>query len=299
MPAYTVLTDIGSAVVAGVSIVNNPGPGGLLNLYGMSLFYCALPAGTYKLPNVVRPGIEGLVYATGNVILTNEDGTPVTSLTSGSGAKVFAKTATSWAMGGGDLSAMPLNDAGNYTTTTTVEDAIQELYSANVIEFPLGSFTESDGTVLTKWASQPASTPGFHALASGLQTIRWNNAATPTGIAACSGLPARLIANDTPVVHILASKTGATLADAVTFAITATIADSANLNSAATNIGGTTTAMVGNAAANTIQHVTLALTSIDAALATFNGPAALGLTITPTAGKQTTDDLLLHRVWVA
>lgn len=91
---------------------------------------------------------------------------------------------------------------------------------------------------------------------------------------------------------IRASKTGATLGDAVTFAVGAFNQVVGALHDADADFGGTTSAMTGNATAKTIQAVTLTLALANLAAS----PASVTLTIKPTAGTLGTDDLVMHSV---
>ena len=96
-------------------------------------------------------------------------------------------------------------------------------------------------------------------------------------------------------LHILAAKVGATIGDATTFDVAAYNNVVAALYDADTNYGGTSSAMTGNAATKTIQHLTLTLALAD--LAAY--PAAVELTIKPTAGTLGTDDVIMLVAWIA
>jgi hypothetical protein len=95
-------------------------------------------------------------------------------------------------------------------------------------------------------------------------------------------------------LKVLASKSGATSGDAVTFTVTAFNQPSGALHDADADFGGTSSAMVGTATAKTVQLCTLTLASANLA----DSPANTSLSIKPTGGLLGTDDVTIHALWL-
>lgn len=189
-------------------------------------------------------------------------------------------------------------DAGEFTSAATVEAAIAEIYQSMlsaqaIINLPLGAFTEQDGTALADFADGASATPGWNA---GDETfgIRWNNHANPDPIATSVPIPPDLDDTADIVVHVMAAKTGATGADAVTWKIEAFNNVDGALYDADTDFGGTSSAMTGIATAKTCQEETLTLAAANVA----GSPCVLNLTIQPTDGTLGTDDVILLGMWL-
>lgn len=191
-------------------------------------------------------------------------------------------------------------DAGNFTSQTTVEGALQEVYQhvetiQALLPIPLTSFTKLDGTPLAKFADSTATaTAGINLANSKALCLRWNNNANPCAIATAIPIPPDLDGTANAVVHIAASKSGATLGDAVTFTVGAFNAMVGATHDADTDFGSASTAMTGNAAAKTVAELTctLAAANVDEA------PGTISLTVGPTAGTLGTDDVMVHGVWL-
>lgn len=165
-----------------------------------------------------------------------------------------------------------------------------------IISLPLFGWQEQSGTALAVFANAADPTPGFALVDSEALGIRWNNHANPDPIGISFVWPADLDPSKDATLHILASKTGATLADAVTF--TATLFNTGvpgALHDADADYGGATGAMTGDATAKTVAELTLTLAAADLPQ-TF--PAATSLTIQPTDGTLGTDDVVVHAVWI-
>jgi hypothetical protein len=189
-------------------------------------------------------------------------------------------------------------DTGAFTDAATVEAALAEIYqhiisTQAVINCPIAAWTEQDGTVLADFADGDSTTPGIHAGDEGFG-IRWNNHANPDPIATSVVIPPDLDATADVVVHVLAAKTGATEADAVTWTIEAFNNADAALYDADTDFGGTSSAMTGTATAKTCQEETLTL----AAANVTGAPCVLNLTLQPTDGTLGTDDVIVFGVWL-
>ncbi len=197
------------------------------------------------------------------------------------------------AVGAHAASAISLADAGAFTTAIEVEAGLQEMYqhtlsAQQIINLPLGGWTEQDGTVLADFATGPFSTPGWNAGDKSFG-IRWNDNAAPDPITTSVPIPPNLDETKDVVLHILAAKVGATLGDAVTFLVEAFNNIVAALYDADTDFGGTSSAMTGDATSKTVQEETLTLALADVAAA----PGMMTFTLQPTDGTLGTDDVIM------
>ena len=188
-------------------------------------------------------------------------------------------------------------DAGTFTSTATVEAALQEIYqhiatAKGIIDIPLPAITNA-GVALAAFSDGDSVTPGFSTTAEGMG-IRWNNHATPTPVATKIMVPPDMDAGSDAVVHILAAKTGDTIGDATKFTVEAFNNDVDALYDADADFGGDTDAMTGDATAKTVQEVTLTLANAN--LTAY--PAAIELTLQPKDGTLGTDDVILLKAWV-
>lgn len=148
------------------------------------------------------------------------------------------------------------------------------------------------GAPLAIFADGASAVPGSAIADSKANVIRWNNNATLNGVMASFLVPLNMDITANATVTIRASKVGATVGDAVTFAVGAYNQVVGALHDADTNYGGTSSAMTGDAATKTIQAVTLTLALAN--LAAY--PASVTLTVKPTDGTLGTDDLVVHSV---
>jgi hypothetical protein len=195
-------------------------------------------------------------------------------------------------------SAISIADAGTFTAQTDVEGALAEIYQdgksvQGIIPIPMPSIS-SAGVALAAFVSEDAVSCGYCVTAKGLG-IRWNNHATPGPAVGSKVLippDADITANMT--LHIIAAKVGASAGDLPTFAVGAYNNVVGALYDADADFGGATDAMA-NSATKTIQHVTRTLALAD--LAAY--PAAVELTIKPTNGTLTTDDVIMFAAWIA
>lgn len=160
----------------------------------------------------------------------------------------------------------------------------------------LGALLVSTGAPMAVFADSAAnpSVPGVQLTNSKIDSVRWNNAATTTAFVQSMFLGAPSDPAAPATLHLLVSKIGATLADATTFTVQAFQDVVGGLNDAATDIGGTTTAVVGNAATKTIQEVTVQLTGANL----VDGASVLSVSIKPTDGTLGTDDICLHAAYL-
>lgn len=164
------------------------------------------------------------------------------------------------------------------------------------IDLPLGSFLDAGtpGTPLAIFAGGANTLAGYSLLDSQALGIRWNNHGTPDPIGITVPLPGDLDPSQDIVLKILASKTGATAGDAVTWLATAFFLPDAALHDADADAGGTSSAMTGDATAKTLQLESLTIAAADVA----NPPAGLSLTIQPTDGTLGTDDVAIYAAWL-
>lgn len=158
------------------------------------------------------------------------------------------------------------------------------------VEIPLNSFTAADATPLAKFADGAGATFGLTLADSESLAIRWNNHATPGGIMTQVALPYDLDDAATATLEFLCSKSGATLGDATTLTITAFILAAGDLHDADSDCGGVTGALVGNATAKTTAVLSRTIAAADIPASA----RSLFFTVTPTAGKLGTDDLMIH-----
>lgn len=175
----------------------------------------------------------------------------------------------------------------------------------SVLPLSWGDFEIAAGTPLAAFANGASTTAGLVFDNSKATGVRWNNDAAPAAIYASVLLPAHRKPQSNVIVHILAAKSGATSGDATTFAVNAWAQTSGALQDAATDAGGTTTAMVGTSAAKTLQHLTLTLlgTALPDAVEAVsplvgNVPSVLTFGIKPTAGLLGTDDVTISAIWL-
>lgn len=148
------------------------------------------------------------------------------------------------------------------------------------------------GTPMAAFADNASSNPGVTLNDSKAVGIRWNNNATPTAVWTRSMWPRDMDPSYAATLVITAAKTGATSGDATTFTVTAFKNATGALDDADTNFGGVSSAMVGTAAAKTVQQVTLSLAAANLGV----GGDAFSISIAPTAGTQGTDDVSVYSI---
>jgi hypothetical protein len=200
---------------------------------------------------------------------------------------------------GNGASLIGIEDAGGYTAANDVEEAIAEFYAdatatKGVIDLPPSSWYLLTGAPLAIFADGASAVPGSALVDSKAFGIRWNNNGTLDAIVTAFSVPPNMDITANATLVIQASKTGATLADAVTFDVGAFNQVVTSLHDADADFGGTTGAMTGDAIAKTIQSVSLVLALAN--LAAY--PASVTLSIKPTNGTLSTDDLVIHAVRV-
>lgn len=157
---------------------------------------------------------------------------------------------------------------------------------------PLMAAILAAGTPMAAFADNAASQPGVTLADSKSVGIRWNDAATQVAVFVSFTMPDDIDTSVDAEIDVIASKTGATGADAVTFDVGLFKNAVGALHDADTGIGGTTSAMTGAAVAKTVQKVTLAVAH--AGLGQPSEP--LTLSIKPTNGTLSTDDVIVEAV---
>ena len=200
---------------------------------------------------------------------------------------------------GKGASLVAIEDDGNFTAQTNVEEALQEIYQAlesaqGRVPLNVVGATKADGTALAKFSAANDGTCGIYGDGTKVLGVRWNNTAGSTDTIACPPVMVPPDADLTKAMYIKikAAKVGATLADAVTFACGVYAQTEAALYDAGANLGATSGAMTGDSASKTVQLVSATITA--------PASAAQGLTVTinPTAAKLTTDDVMITHAWI-
>ncbi len=154
------------------------------------------------------------------------------------------------------------------------------------------------GTALAAFADGASPTPGYAVDNSEAVGIRWNNHATPAAIFAAIPLPYDMKPNTDVYVRVLSHKTGATLADAVTYTIAAFVQKPGALHDADANLGGATNAMTGDATSKMTQLCSRTLPAAEVTASTPAAPTMLSLSIKPTDGTLGTDDVTMTGLWL-
>jgi hypothetical protein len=162
------------------------------------------------------------------------------------------------------------------------------------IPLPIFAFAEADATALAAFGDGASPTPGFAVDDSEAVGIRWNDHANPDPVATGLVFPADRKPGTDVIVHVVASKTGATVGDATTFDVGVFFQPTAALRDADANAGGATDAMDGDATSKTVQKVTRTIASADIP----DGPVPMTLTLQPTDGTLGTDDVTVHAVYL-
>jgi len=161
------------------------------------------------------------------------------------------------------------------------------------IPIPILAFPEADGTALAAFSDGASPTPGFDLVDSEVVGVRWNNHANPDPIGGIVPLPPDLDTAKDIVLHFLASKTGATVGDAVKWTAQVFFLVDGALHDADADAGGDSSAMTGDATAKTVQEETLTIAAADVP----TGALAMVITIQPKDGTLGTDDVVLESAW--
>lgn len=174
-----------------------------------------------------------------------------------------------------------------------IYDSFQELYThgtsaQGVIDLAPTDFCLATGAPLAVFANGASSVPGLDFTGSKAFGIRWNNNATLDAVLTSFLVPPDMDITVTASAVVQAAKIGANAGDLPTFAVGAFNQVVGALYDADANYGGNTGAMT-NAATKTIQSVSVTLALAD--LAAY--PARVTVTVKPTDGTLTNDDLLV------
>jgi hypothetical protein len=284
--------------------------------------------GVYVLVGLGMTAIDG-VTLTGTENLTNKTLTTPTIAATGftnanhahaaansggqlDGSACFS-TAVSVANGGTNLSSYAIGDiiyaSGATALSKLVIGTANQVLTVNAgatapewanmldpdlkgtIEIALGDIYDADGD-RAKFANGGAD--GVTIADSKAVCYRINNDAAPPKNLCGFVVPADADVTANMTLKFECSKSGNTDADDTTITVEAFNQVSGALHDADDDYGGTTNALVGNAAAKT-------LTTLSLTLALANLPAVgsgVSLTFKPTDGTLGTDDLLIHRMWV-
>jgi hypothetical protein len=176
-------------------------------------------------------------------------------------------------------------------TTALTTNALTTQY---MIPVDLTGAILAAGTPMAAWADNAgASAPGITLANSKAVGLRWNNFATQTAVWLSVAMPQDVDDAAPIVMHILASKSGATVGDATTFTVTAFFQTVGALHDADVDCGGTSSAMTGNATAKTVAELTLTIAAADVPAS----PASLSFSIKPTDALLGTDDLIIEAIW--
>lgn len=157
------------------------------------------------------------------------------------------------------------------------------------VEIPFTAGILAAGTPMAAFADNASSNPGVTLVDSEAMGIRWNNNASQAAVWTRFIMPRDIDTSKDAKIVIKASKTGATVGDAVTFTLTIFNQAVGALHDADANYGGATSAMTGDATAKTVQEVTRTLTAADLGLA----GAPVSISFKPTDGTLGTDDVVM------
>jgi len=166
------------------------------------------------------------------------------------------------------------------------------------IPVPIAGFHEADATILAVFADASSATPGYAVDNSEAPGIRWNNHANPDPVATVVPMPKDVDTNLDMTVYIAASKTGATVGDAVTWDVGVFFLTDGALHDADANAGETSSAMTGDATSKTVQVETATIDAADVPDLSSSSGAAITLTVQPTDGTLGTDDVTMHAIWI-
>jgi hypothetical protein len=259
---------------------------------------------------IIGAGSTVVMTESGNSRTITTDAAEPGAVIAGSFKAFTSTSATRVRMGRGDppalalpvtglASGMALSGLSAFTAETEVNGALGEIYqdlktTRALIRLRPTDFTLADGTPLALFVAGASTVPGLFLTDSKLFSVRWNNDAAPDPIISSFHMPSDVDITQDMIVHFRASKTGATLADAATFGMSAFNQVDGALHDADVSFGGTSSAMVGNATAKTVQNVTLTLLAANLAA----HPTSVTIAVQPTAGTLTTDDLCLIEVYI-
>lgn len=181
-----------------------------------------------------------------------------------------------------------INSGSAVTGPTGSSNTSVALQNKNV-HIGLGDLRLASGAVVPAFVD--AGADGFDTADSEAHGVRWNNVGTPAPFSFTFAMPEDIDTTLNAKLHVTASKTGATLADAVTFTFTLFNQAPGALHDADADYGSATSAMVGDATAKTVATVfaTLVAANLDVAVGT-----CVSGTIQPTDGTLDVDDVIIY-----
>lgn len=257
---------------------------------------------------IIGAGSTVVVTEKGNSRTITTDAAEPGAVIAGSFSAFTSTSATRVRMGRGDPPALVfpvtgaasgsvLSGLGAFTAQTDVNGALGEIYQSlkstqGVIRLGPTDFTKDPGAPLALWVNGASPVPGLDFTDSKLQCVRWNNHASPEEILGSFHMPPDVDISHDMIMHVRASKTGATLADTVDFGLSIWNQVDGALHDADGSYGGDFPPMVGDAPAKTIQNVNFTLLAANLAA----HPTSVSFAIQPFT--LATDDLCLLEVYI-
>ncbi len=257
---------------------------------------------------IIGAGTTVVVTEKGNSRTITTDAAEPGAMLAGSYKAFTSTTATRVRMGRGDPPALVFPVTGSasgsalsglsaFTAETDVNGALGEIYqdlktTQGIIRLGPTDFALTDGAPLALFVNGVSTVPGLFLTDTKLFSIRWNNDLAPDPVIASFHMPPDVDIAEDMVMHVRASKTGATLADAVQFGLSIWNQVDGALHDADGSFGGNFTSMVGDAPAKTIQNVTLTLLAANLAA----HPTSVTIFLQPF--NLAVDDLCLLEVYV-
>lgn len=193
---------------------------------------------------------------------------------------------------------------GPYAPVLSLPYLISQLLNpVGEIRFGVGDWVDASatapGTPLTLFVDADAELPGLSIVDTEAVGIRWNNKATLGEIQQAFALSFDFDTSKDVVMHYLLSKTGATQADAVTMQSTVAFVQPGDLHDADTPVVDVSDALVGDAAAKTVSHLTATIAAADIPdRNSISTPINCNLIVQPSDGTLGTDDLIMHACWM-
>lgn len=232
------------------------------------------------------------VEGAGTITYVNEDGTSTTRPCSG--GEIIVGTVKSVTSMGATRLILGVGDPPPPSPAAGVADLYANARTTQaIIPVDLQTGMLAAGTPLAAFADNASSNPGITLVDSKTKAVRWNNNASQTAVWYEVPMPQDLDDTADLVLHVLASKSGATVGDATTFTVTGFFQTVGALHDADSDVGGATNALVGNATAKTVAELTRTIAAADVP----ESPSRLSFSIKPTDGTLGTDDAIVSGMW--
>lgn len=264
-----------------------------LTAVSVSMDGVTLVAGDLVLLKDQTTGAENGFYAVGDVASSLAALTRVWPLEAGeeahNGTRFFVQSGTV-----NQGAEYVISNAGTATVGTTALTVKNVAASQGQIDIPVATAILAAGTPMAAFADNASSNPGVTLVNSKAVGIRWNNNASQTAIWYTVPLPQDLDDASDISLHALVSKSGATLADAVTLTFSAFFQTVAALHDADSDCGGATNALTGDATAKTVTELIRTIAAADVPAA----PCSLSFSVKPTDGTLGTDDAIMEALWI-